>query len=258
MNNNFINCLGAEWIKKRRSLASWLVIIGGFFIPLVNLLIFLFYPKQIINMHKSGNFWKLISDNAWQSMAFMLLPMGIVLAVSLITQLEFKNNTWKQLHTAPPSFAHIYFSKLLVILLMLAQLFILFNIGIYLSAVIPTVFNNNIPFPDYRIDAGYLLKQNAMYFIVSLPLVALQYLISLRFKNFLIPVGAGLVLVVGGLMALSWEYIFAVPSAYSALYFLQSESGVPPAHSLLLWSLGYFVVFSLVGFWLYISKKEKG
>ncbi len=258
MNNEFINCFSAEWIKKRRSLASWLVIIGGFFIPLVNLIIFLFYPKQILSMHESGQFWNLMFDNSWKSMAFMLLPMGIVLAVSLVTQLEFKNNTWKQLHTSPVSFANIYFSKLLVILLMLFQLFILFNIGIYLSAIIPSVVNSKFPFPNYAMDAGYLIKENAKYFIVSMPLVALQYLISLKFKNFLIPVGAGLVLVVGGLMALSWEYVFAVPHAYTALQYLQAKSGTLPEHNLLLWSVGYFMVFSLVGFWLYISKKEKG
>jgi hypothetical protein len=258
MNNNFIHCLGAEWIKKRRSLASWLVIIGGFFIPLVNLLIFIFYPKQIIAMHESGHFWKLLFDNSWKPMAFMLLPMGIVLAVSLITQLEFKNNTWKQLHATPVLLANIYFSKLLVILVMMAQLFILFNIGIYLSAVFPSFVNSKIPFPNYVMDAGYLLNGNAMYFIASMPLVALQYLISLKFKNFLIPVGAGLVLVVGGLMALSWEYIFAVPTAYTALHFLQAKSSTVPQHYLVLWSVGYFIVFSLLGFWLYISKKEKG
>ena len=35
------------------------------------------------------------------------------------------------------------------------------------------------------------LKEDALYFIDCLPIVALQYLISLRFKNFLVPVGAG-------------------------------------------------------------------
>jgi len=258
MNNAFINCFAGEWIKKRRSFASWLVIIGGFFIPFVNMFIYLFYPQQITGMHESGHFWNMIFDSSWKSMAFMLLPMGIVLAVSLITQLEFKNNTWKQLHTAPVSFANIYFSKLLVILTMMLQLFILFNIGIYLSAVIPSFFNSKIPFPAYAMDAGYILSENAKYFIVCLPMVAMQYIISLQFKNFLIPIGVGLVLVVGGLMALSWEYNFTIPTTYTGLHYLQAKSNTVPPHNLLLWSVGYFLFFSLTGFWLYISNKEKG
>lgn len=254
----FINSFTCEWLKKRRSLASWLVITGGFFIPFVNLLIFLFYPSQLLALHESGHFWNLLFENSWKTMAFMLLPMGIVLAVSLITQLEFKNNTWKQLHTAPVSFSNIYFAKLAVLLVMLIQLFILFNIGIYLSAVIPSFFNSKIPFPDYAMDVGYLLAANAEYFLVGLPIVALQYLISLKFRNFLIPVGAGLVLVIGGLIGLSWEYIFTVPYAYTAVHFLQRKSQAAPAHNLLIWSAGYFIFFSLLGYWLYISKKEKG
>ncbi len=258
MNNSFINCFEAEWIKKRRSFASWLVIIGGFFIPLVSIIIFLVYPKQMLSMHAAKDFWKLLFHNTWRSMAFMLLPMGIVLAVSLITQLEFKNNTWKQLHTTPVPMLSIYFSKLVMLLIMMLQLIILFNIGIYLSALIPSFFNTRIPYPLYPIDLKFFFWQNARYFIVCLPMVSLQYIISLQFKNFLIPVGAGLAMVVGGLIALTWKYSYMIPSNYTALNFLENQTNAEPAHNLIYWSLGYFILFSLLGFWLYISKKEKG
>ncbi len=258
MNIGFINCFTAEWLKKRRSFASWLVLAGGFFIPLVNMIIFMVYPKQLLSLHTSGQFWKLLFQHSWQIMAIMLLPMGIVLAVSLITQLEFKNNTWKQLHTTPVSFGTVYFAKLLVLLVMLVQLFILFNIGNYLSVIIPVLFNRHFPFPNYPADFAWLLKENAAYFLMCMPMVALQYIISLQYKNFMIPIGAGLVVVVGGLIAISWKYAFTIPSAYTGLYFLQSSKSAPPAHNLFLWSACYFLLFSLLGYWLYISKKEKG
>ena len=191
-------------------------------------------------------------------MAFMLLPMGIVLAVSLITQLEFKNNAWKQLHTTPQPFISIYFSKLALLIVMLLELFFLFNIGIYFSAMVPALLISKIPYPNYAVDAGAILLQNGRYFILCLPMVALQYMISLQFKNFLIPLGVGLALVVGGLISISWQYAFTFPPVYTALHFLQSSNGSVPAHNLLLWSLAYFILFTLVGYWLYISKKDKG
>ena len=209
-------------------------------------------------MHTSGHFWNQVWDASWRSMAFMLLPMGIVLAVSLITQLEFKNNTWKQLHAAPVSFANIYFSKLLVIITMLAQLFVLFNIGIYISAVIPSFFNSQIPFPYYALDVRFLLIENATYFLLCLPIVALQYMISLQFKNFLIPIGAGLAFSVGGLMAFSWEYVFTIPYSYTGLHYLHGKSEMVPAQNILVFSAAYFALFTMMGFWLYNSKKEKG
>lgn len=258
MNNTFIHSFSAEWLKKRRSFASWLVLIGGLFIPFINVIIFIVYPKQLLNLHAAPRFWENLFQHSWQSMAFMLLPMGIVLAVSLVTQLEFRNNTWKQLHTSPIPFATIYFSKLAVLIFMMLQLFIVFNLAMYLGAIIPSVFNNKIPYPLYHVDILYFLKENARYFVLCLPLMALQYVISLQFKNFMIPIGIGLAMVVGGLIALSWKYIYTIPSAYTALNFIQSKSNVVPAHNLLLWSAGYFFLFSFSGYWLYISKKEKG
>lgn len=256
--NNLINGFSVEWMKKKRSFASWLVIIGGFFVCFISIFIFLIYPGQLIAVHKAGNFWQLMFQKSWQMMAFMLLPMGIVLAVSLITQIEFKNNSWKQVHTTPVSFSNIYFSKLAVLLVMLLQLFLFFNIGIYVSAVVPALLNSNIPFPTYKMDFIYLLRENANYFIICLPLVAFQYMLGLQFRNFLIPVGTGLAVVVGGLIALSWKYVYMIPSAYTAVYFLQSKDHVAPAHDLRLWALSYFVLFVLLGYLLYIFKKEKG
>ena len=258
MHNTFINCIAAEWIKKRRSFAYWLVLAGGLFIPLINLLIFLCYPKQLLTMHASGDFWKQLFDHSWQTMAFMLLPMGIVMAVSLVTQLEYKNNTWKQVHAMPLSIAGIYFSKLVILFIMLLQLFILFNIGTYLCAVIPSLIIRQIPFPGYPIDVNYLLNQNMHFFILSMPIVIIQYAISMHFKNFLIPIGAGLALVIGSLIALSWKFIYLVPYAYSALYFLQNKNPGLPSHNLLGWSLMYSLVIGLLGFGWYVSKKEKG
>jgi hypothetical protein len=89
-------------------------------------------------------------------------------------------------------------------------------------------------------------------------LLALQYLISLQFKNFLIPIGAGLALVIGGLIALSWKYIYLVPSSYTALNYFQQLGKKTPEHNMIFWSLAYFVFFTVMGCILYLFKKEKG
>ncbi len=258
MNNSLINCYKAEWIKKRRSFASWLVISGGFFVPFIIMLIFLFYPKQLLSLHASEHFWRILFMKSWQMMAFLLLPMGIVLAVSLITQLEFKNNCWKQLHAVPAPLTSIYFSKLAVLLTMLLQLFLLFNIGIYLSVLLPSLLNRLTPVPTYAVNPVYFLRENANYFLSCLPMVGFQFMLSLQFKNFLIPVGAGLAFTIGGLIALSWKYVYMIPSSYTALYFLQNKDKTVPVHSLQSWSWFYFILFVLAGYWLYIFKKEKG
>jgi hypothetical protein len=155
--NIFIRSFSAEWLKKRRSFSAWLVWVGAFFIPFINTIIFLTYPNQLKKLHAAPDFWQALFLKSWETMSVMLLPMGIVLAVSLVTQLEFKNNTWKQLHAMPLAFTNIFFSKLAVLIVMLLQLILLFNVGIYLSAVIPSFFNSSIPFPGDRIPAGFIV-----------------------------------------------------------------------------------------------------
>lgn len=253
-----INCFTGEWIKKRRSFADCLVWLGAFFVPVINTVIFLVYPNQVNKIHATQDFWKTLFNKSWQTMSILLLPMGIVLAVSLITQMEFKNNTWKQLHSTPVPFTSIFFSKLAVLIVMLLQLILLFNIGIYVSAVIPSLFNSSVPFPSYPIPFEFIMAKNTGFFLTALPLLSLQYLISLQFKNFLIPIGAGLALVIGGLIALSWKYIYLLPSAYTMLYYLQNGTGQPPQHNILLWSAGYFILFTVLGYILYLFKTEKG
>ena len=72
-------------------------------------------------------------DPAWESMSVFIMPLVIILCASLIAQLEYRNNTWKQVHATPQPLAVIYMAKLVIILAMVVQLFIWFNAGIYIA-----------------------------------------------------------------------------------------------------------------------------
>src|SRR5215211_5387036 len=111
---NFALSFQSEWQKKKRSLSSWLVIIGAVFTPTIIFIYKLTRAKYIAQMNVSPTFWEDLWKSSWESMAIFLLPIGVILASSLITQLEYKNNTWKQLHTTPQSLTTIFFAKLAV------------------------------------------------------------------------------------------------------------------------------------------------
>lgn len=254
----FIHSFQSEWIKKKRSLASWLVIVGGFFIPAI-LLIGRFYNFDgIAAANAADNIWDRLYSRCWQFMGMFLLPMGVILASSLVTQIEFRNNSWKQLHASPQRFSTIFFSKLLVILLMLLQFFILFNLGVYLLGTIPALFFSSIPFPKQAFSLSLLLKQNTPYLIACLPVVALQYLISLQFRNFLVPIGCGLGLLVASLIALSWKYGYIVPYSYCAYAFLGKMVLSNPSVNTNYWALGYFIGIIVLAFVLYVNRRERG
>ena len=109
----------SECLKTRRSLAFWIVITGGFFTPAIVTAARIIRYKTLPSVYSSEDFWKLLWQNSWESMALFLLPLGAILTTSLITQIEYKDNTWKQLHTLPLTFTTIFVSKLAVIVVLM-------------------------------------------------------------------------------------------------------------------------------------------
>jgi lantibiotic transport system permease protein len=258
---NFVNAFIAEWLKKRRSLADWLVVVGGFFTPALIIVARLINPDRLATVYASPGFWPQLWKNSWESMAVFFLPMGAILATSLITQIEFKNNAWKQLHALPIGVSTIFFSKLAVVMVMMVQFFILFNIGIYLSAVVPAMLLRDVPYPTHAIPLAGFARDNVRYFAECLPIVGAQYMISLHFRNFLVPVGVGFMTWVGALAALPWRFNYLVPYSYCTLHFLEGDTrgkaAVPP-YDIDLMAIAYFALFVVAGFILFATKREKG
>lgn len=257
----FVHSFQSEWLKTKRSLSLWIVIIGGFFTPAIVTVARLIQYKTLAHIYSSDDFWKLLWQSSWESMAIFLLPLGVILTTSLITQIEYKNNTWKQLHTLPLTLTTIFISKLAVIIVMMLGFFVLFNIGIYLSALVPYLIIRGVPYPKTPIPYKSFLAQDLYYFIDCLPIVALQYLISLMYKNFLVPVGAGFIFWVGALAALRWKYGFIIPYTYCMFTYLRGgveNKAVIPTVNIHLLACAYFVGITFVSYALYISKKEKG
>ena len=252
----FVQSLSSEWLKRKRTAAAWLVVIGGFFIPALILFARLYESGGLAAANANPRLWEIQYARCWEFMGFFLLPIGVILATSLVAQLEFRNNTWKQLHTTPQPLHVIFFAKLTVVLIMLIQWFILFNIGIWLTGVLPCLFFRDVHWPAEPFPWRLFWEGSRTFFLDALPIVALQYLLSLQWKNFLAPLGIGFGLYVASVVAVHWRFGYWVPYTYCYYEFLGNRS---PVHvSVHAWATGYFVLFTVVAYILYITKKEKG
>ncbi|MEO7433017.1 MAG: ABC transporter permease [Dokdonella sp.] len=261
MNTMLVHAFHSEWLKKKNSLAVWLVLCGSLFTPAIVTLARLIQHNGLEPLYRSDDFWHSLWRSSWESMAIFLLPVCAILATSLLTQIEYHNNAWKQVRTLPLPSAHLFVSKLAVVFLMLVQFFALFNVGIWLSAMVPCVLLSGVPFPTQPIPLMDFLQDDARYFVDCLPIVALQYALGLRFGNFLVSVGAGFLLWVGALAALSWKYGFLVPYTYVMFdYLKQVPAGktVRPDMDIHVFALGYFVAFIALGFAMFASRRQKG
>lgn len=263
---SFIASTEAELLKTKRSAAFWLSIVGAALIPFVLFLVYFFKPEGAIRNLKLSP-WEIHFAMGCQIMNSFLFPMYIILICTLIPQIEYRNNTWKQVFSSPQSYGTIYFSKFLSIHIMIVFFYFMFNIFMILSAVVANLLNTGFNFFDQSIALGTLLKLNVKTYISILAISAIQYCLSLRFKNFITPVGVGLALLIGSVIALnlSWEHIDKMPYAYPVRtldFMIETKSKMIQRRYFLEnheWnSIGYFIAFTAIGFLDMRYRKEKG
>jgi hypothetical protein len=260
VNTVFIDAFRCEWLKRRRSLGAWLVTVGAFFTPAIIAVARLLRRTGLPQLYADPAFWTLHWRHAWESMAIFFVPMAAILATSLVVQIEVRNNAWKQVHALPLPTATIFFAKFAVILVMLAQFFALFVFGIWLSALLPAWLVGGVPLPPPAPLRAFF-ADTAAYYLDCLPIVAAQYLLGLRFSNFLAPIGIGFLAWVAALAALSWQHANVVPYAYTMLDFLKDN---PDARRTVVSSgmhglaVGWFVLLTVAGYCMFATKAQKG
>jgi hypothetical protein len=255
---SFILNTKSEFLKSKRTAAFWLTVVGAAFIPIVGFIRLLAKPDHFIKAHKKDPWLTFINDN-WQAGAFFLLPMFVILVTSLVVQTEYKNNTWKQVYASPRSMADIFFSRFVVIHTLILLAFILFNAFIIITACAANLLQRGYNFFDHPVPWKTLFALTTKLYFSVLAITSIQYWLSLRFRNFIIPVGIGLALLITGFMINQWEQLYAYPYMYSVIFFWPSFQKNPAfVNKAQLFDLIWFVVVLLIAFWDMATRREKG
>lgn len=253
----------AELIKTKRTASFWISLVGSGFIPLIFFLVYVLRAERNYT-RLAATPWEVHFSEGYQAFSSFLLPMFVILICSLIPQIEYKNNAWKQVFTTPQSVGTIFFSKYISILLMIVFLFVMFNVFMILAAVIPNLIFSKYTFLSSSFDWGGLAKLNIKSFVSLMAIVSIQYWLSLRFKNFIVPIAIGLCLLITSMILLPWEHISKVPYAFPSLSFLRSvQPNVNHASDSFfqnheLNSIAYFIFFTIVAFLDMRFRKERG
>lgn len=250
----------AELLKTKRTASFWLSIAGAALIPAIFFLAYFFNPEGVYkDLEKDP--WTEHFGLGWQILSSFLFPMYVILICTLIPQIEYKNNTWKQVFAAPQSYGNVYFSKFLTIHLMILFCYLLFNFFMIVTGVLISLVNSKFTFLDHAIDWSFLLKLNLKTYISILGITAIQYWLSLRFKNFIAPVGIGLAMLVGSIVAMGfhWKHVYKIPFAHPILTLKYAHMPNRPFLENHEWnSIIYFAVILLIGFVDMRFRKEKG
>lgn len=252
---NFLYSFQSEWLKLRRSSALWLTLVGGLLIPSIILIARLVRYKQTIQENSLEQVWFILFNRCWENMAILVLPVGIILVASLIHQIEYRNNAWKQVLTSPQSLHTIFWSKYLVVFIMLFGFFVLLNIGIYLTGIVPTLLYASVPFPKGEFPIKIFMEKNLYFMLGILPILGFQYLLSLHIKNFIVSIGVGFVLLIASLIGIGWEHNYILPYNYAAIEHLMANKHLLQ-NNIRSWAVSYFFLATILSYVLFLFRNQ--
>jgi len=248
-----LRCLLAEIQKSRRSMAVWLASLG----TLANVLIF----AALAVFNEAGPVANWIDYYAvhYEGIAFMMLPLFVIILCSLVTYPEHRTDNWVLLRTLPVGIGPIYFSKYLFMLVFLAHL--AFVAGMLLSGTALGWFHPDFSglrqMPDWPL-LGQLIGQTLLGI---LGLLSLHYWLSLLFRPFIISLTIGILGFVATLLLQNdWPYLWLLPYAPPVEYvaLLDPSRVLPLWHGLYLglWaSMAYGIIFLLLGYLWFVHKQ---
>jgi hypothetical protein len=241
-----LTALRAEMLKTKRTASFYFTIVMAAVVPAILLLNMLTGGEDLAAIRKDpiNGIFQLGAERT----GFLFLPLFVILVCTLLPQIEYRNNTWKQVFATPQTKAHVFLAKLLNVHLLLI-LFLIANLLLLLLVVVITHFSiPSLQLLQQPFDIATLLVRTAHMYLVMLALCSLQFWLGLRFRNFIIPISVGLVLWILGMILLFEESHLVDYYPYSFQVF-PTVSKLQPKLAQVAWtSAGYAMVFLLLGF----------
>ena len=245
-----------ELLKTKRTSVIYIAIITAAIIPLIMLFFNAEEPEAMKSLKQDP--WNIYFEDGSQPLNLVFLPLFIILITSLVPQLEHRNNTWKQVLASPQSKFNIYFSKFLIIQLLILLFLVVYNILVTFSLFGVHTFRSNLSLFSHSMNWKKFLTLNANIYISILAISAFQFWLGVRFKNFIIPLAIGFGLWMTAITMVGiykWEHADKFPFAFPFMT-IQPEYKTLP---FVMWSsFVYCILFYLIGFLDFAKSKRRG
>ncbi|CAL2102720.1 conserved membrane protein of unknown function [Tenacibaculum sp. 190130A14a] len=238
-----------ELIKLKRTFAFWLTIISALSIPLLFFIVYAVKHNSLVPGDGVNPWEKFMMNQVKNSIPFFV-PMFIVLITSLIIQVEHKASGIKHIFTLPIPKWSVYYGKLTIVLVSIVVTYVYFYIAILIFGALLGVFYPDLGFLDFQPEYFKYIKMLFLSFIASLGIVGIQFWLSFRLKNFIIPLAVGMILVIVGLIASQAPESIYFPYAYNLLSINLGDNGPLTFgySSVLVYSVFCFVVTCILGY----------
>jgi len=244
---SLIISLRSEILKTKRTAAFYFTLIGAAIVPFM----FLFsivsegLPGEIKRSKDPINAMLRISS---EMTGLCILPLFVVLICTLLPQVEYRNNTWKQVLASPQTKLNVFAGKFLNIHLMILLFLIASHLFMWVVIVATHFILPGVNILNQPPDLYAVLADNADAYLSVLAIGAIQFWIGLRSKNFIVPVAIGIICwLTGTVMVLEYHSAMSpyFPYGFHAIRLSVFKSQLTQVE----WtSFGYAVLFLVLGF----------
>ncbi|MBN2274365.1 MAG: ABC transporter permease [Bacteroidales bacterium] len=185
----FIQTLQTDWIKYKKSLLPWLSMVYVIFV------IFLVSVFALEDNRNPENALFLLTRNITNISAFFL-PYLLVLSITLLSYIEHRSQGWKLMYTQPVGRGYFYVSKLVFLVFLILFVFLFKFIISSIAVKLLELYKHEVKLSVFVLLYPDFIVHELKIILSCSSLIAIQYWMSLRMKNFLIPTGIGTVLTI--------------------------------------------------------------
>ena len=179
----------------------------------------------------------------------LFFPMYIIMVSTLLPQIEYRNNTWKQVLASPQPIRNIFIARFLNLHLLIIAFLLLYNVFMAIVMVATHFIDPALNLLHQPFNWGAWATGNLNAYLAILAISAIQFWLGLRFRNFIVPLAIGLAMWLAGSMMVM---VLHTPNAHYFPYTHLAFSALRKYKDLLptvQWSsAAYMVVFLGLGY----------
>jgi hypothetical protein len=187
--NYFFSCLGAEIRKSRHTFALWLTMLYPLFV------IALVSVAHLGAKFEDTNPWTRYIYNIGETGSFFF-PFFLIAIIGFYGNIEHKSNTWKHILSMPVPKWAVFTGKLGMVFLLLVLSLIFFILFTYSFSFLLNIVSKRMTFGEGGISFHLLIRQLGRSFLSGFFIIALQYWLSIRIRNLIVPFIIGLVFII--------------------------------------------------------------
>ena len=238
--------LRSEILKTKRTASFYLTIAAAAFGPLMTMLDLVF--DGIETGDRDFIFNKMLTAK-FQMTGFVLLPWYLILISTLLPQIEFRNNAWKQVLTTPQTKRDVYLAKFINMQLLIVIFLVTTQLLMFIDVVIVHFMNPSLHVLNQPVDGYQVLMTMVSGYLAILAISAIQFWLGIRFRNFIIPIAIGIgCWFIGSMLVLQSTTELAGYFPYSFHVYGKHPQYKPETNVVGLTSVIYTIVFLVIGF----------